>query len=115
MVKTYLKIENIRFEDNIKVTLNLSEEDYKIMVPKFSIQLLVENAIKHGYIQKELNIKIDVKNNNINVINDGLLTKDLLYGTGLSNLKTRLELLKIGKINYKIKDNKMIFSIELKD
>ncbi len=115
MVKTYLKIENIRFEDNIKVTLNISEEDYKIMVPKFSIQLLVENAIKHGYIQKELNIKIDVKNNNINVINDGLLTKDLLYGTGLSNLKTRLELLKIGKINYKIKDNKMIFSIELKD
>ncbi|PLY09678.1 MAG: histidine kinase [Arcobacter sp.] len=115
MVQTYLTIENIRFEDNIKIKLHITSADYEIMVPKFSIQLLVENAIKHGYLQKELNIDIRVRNNKIEVSNDGLITKDFVFGTGLSNLANRLRLLKIGKLDYKIEEDKMIFVINLKD
>ena len=115
MVQTYLTIENIRFEDNIKIKLDISADDYEILVPKFSIQLLVENAIKHGYIQKELNINIKVKNNKIEVSNDGLLTKNVTFGTGLSNLANRLRLLKIGKLDYKNEKDKMTFIIKLKD
>jgi len=115
MVQTYLTIENIRFEDNIKIKLDISADDYEILVPKFSIQLLVENAIKHGYIQKELNINIKVKNNKIEVSNDGLLTKNVTFGTGLSNLANRLRLLKIGKLDYKNEKDKMTFIIKLKE
>ncbi len=115
MVQTYLTIENIRFEDNIKINLDINTKEYEKMVPKFSIQLLVENAIKHGYTQKELNINICVKNNKIEVSNDGLISKDITFGTGLSNLANRLRLLHIGKLDYEIKDNKMHFIINLKD
>ena len=54
MVKTYLNIENIRFENNIELNVELNEDDENILVPKFSIQLLVENAIKHGYNRNKL-------------------------------------------------------------
>ena len=115
MVQTYLTIENIRFEDNIKMQLDINNKDYNIMVPKFSIQLLVENAIKHGYLQKELNVKVSVKNNIIEVSNDGLLSQKIKFGTGLSNLATRLKLLKIGYLDKRIENDKMIFSIRLTD
>ena len=114
MVETYLKIENIRFEDNIKIKLAINNNDLNIMIPKFSIQLLVENAIKHGYLQKELDIGITVKNNVIEVSNNGLITKNIKFGTGLSNLATRLKLLKIGYLDKKIQNDKMIFIIKLK-
>jgi len=114
MVETYLKIENIRFDDNIKIKFDINNDDLNIMVPKFSIQLLVENAIKHGYLQKELNIEITVKNNVIEVSNNGLITKNIKLGTGLTNLVTRLKLLKIGYLNKKIQNDKMIFIIKLK-
>ena len=110
MVKTYVEIENIRFEDKIKLHIsNDSTEDIKI--PKFSIQLLVENAIKHGYLSKELNIYIDI-NSNIEVYNDGKVTDNLKFGTGLSNLNDRLKLLGVGKLSIENND-KMRFKIEL--
>jgi len=115
MVETYLRIENIRFEDNIKMQVDISSDDFNIMVPKFSIQLLVENAIKHGYLQKQLHVKVSIKNNTIEVSNDGLITKEVKFGTGLSNLATRLKLLKIGQLDKKVEDDKMIFIIRLKD
>jgi len=83
-------------------------------VPKFSIQLLVENAIKHGYKSGVLNIDIIIEKNMISVINDGKLSSNIIYGTGLSNLKRRLELLKIGTLEHKINNSKMLFAINLK-
>ncbi|MAC83204.1 MAG: histidine kinase [Arcobacter sp.] len=114
MVGTYLKIENIRFDDNIKLQTNISKDFKKIEIPKFSIQLLVENAIKHGFNSKELNIDITIKDDNIIVSNDGRLSENVSFGTGLSNLKNRLELLNIGNLTYKKENDKMYFIIELK-
>lgn len=114
MVKTYVDIENIRFEDKIKLHI-LNHSVSNIKIPKFSIQLLVENGIKHGYENKHLNIYIDIdKNKDIIVSNDGKKIKKLKFGTGLSNLNNRLKLLKIGAL-YFIKDENMtIFKIKVK-
>ena len=114
MVQTYLKIENIRFEDNIKIKIDINNDDLNIMIPKFSIQLLVENAIKHGYLQKQLHVEIIVKNKTIEVSNDGLISQNIKFGTGLNNLATRLKLLEIGYLDKKIQNDKMIFIIKLK-
>lgn len=110
MVKTYVEIENIRFDDKIKLHLP-SKIEKDIKVPKFSIQLLVENSIKHGFLNHELNIFIEV-NNDIIVSNDGKKTNNLKFGTGLSNLDDRLKLLDVGSLDFKIED-KMIFIIKV--
>jgi sensor histidine kinase YesM len=115
MVKTYVDIENIRFENNIVLNIDLDEGLKDILIPKFSIQLLVENGIKHGYIRDRLNIDIIIKNGMIKVSNDGKKLESLTYGKGLTNLKRRLELLKVGDFLHNIKEKKVEFIIILKD
>jgi len=110
MVKTYVDIENIRFDNQIKLHISI-ENNLKIKVPKFSIQLLVENAIKHGYESKELNVFIKI-DKNIIVYNDGKTVNKLKFGTGLSNLDDRLTYLNVGKLYFDDKD-RMQFRIEL--
>ncbi|WP_368030152.1 sensor histidine kinase [Arcobacter sp. s6] len=115
MVKTYVNIENIRFDE--KIVLNVADySDFKnIKIPKFSIQLLVENAIKHGYLGKILNIDIKFSKDKIVVQNDGKIAHIVNFGTGLTNLQKRLEIQNVGDLSYNILEDKMQFIIELKD
>lgn len=99
-VNDYVELENIRFSQKIKLHIEKNIPTYK--VPKFSIQLLVENAIKHGFknIKNDLNIwiKFEESTKTIVVKNDGESMKSMKLGVGLSNLKQRLELLCRGSI-----------------
>ena len=98
-VRDYVELENIRFSGLIH--LHIGEAMPNIGVPKFSIQLLVENAIKHGLLaKKELHISLsyDEKQNALTLQNDGKAMHSTTFGTGLTNLAQRLELLCKGKI-----------------
>ena len=75
---------------------------------------MVENAIKHGYLGKVLNIDIKFSKDKIIVQNDGKIAKIVKFGTGLSNLQKRLELQKVGNLSHQILEEKMVFTIELK-
>jgi sensor histidine kinase YesM len=112
MVQNYVDIENIRFENKIKLHVQ-KNTNHSISIPKFSIQLLVENSIKHGYINQPLDITIECFDDTIIVSNNGKVEKNLQFGTGLSNLSKRLELLELGFLSHTIKDEKMIFTIHL--
>lgn len=113
MVKTYVNIENIRFDEKIVLNLADFEEFKNIQIPKFSIQLLIENAIKHGYSGNILNVNLEFFKDKIIVSNDGKISTNIKYGTGLSNLQKRLEIQKIGNLSYEIRDDKMQFIIQL--
>jgi len=98
-VRDYIELENIRFSGRIQ--MNIDNAMPKIKVPKFSIQLLVENAIKHGFIDKEnLNISLfyDKIQHSLIVKNNGKSLKNTNFGTGLTNLAQRLKLLCKGRI-----------------
>ncbi|AXX95341.1 sensor histidine kinase [Arcobacter ellisii] len=114
MVKTYVNIENVRFDEKIVLNIQNFSEFKNVKIPKFSIQLLVENAIKHGFLGKPLNIDISFSKNRIMVQNNGKITNIVKFGTGLSNLQKRLELQKVGNLSHQILDEKMVFIIELK-
>lgn len=44
----YLEIQQIRFADRMRVSISASEEAEPLLVPRFLLQPLVENAVKHG-------------------------------------------------------------------
>ncbi|MGE7777831.1 sensor histidine kinase [Chitinophaga caseinilytica] len=54
IVKDYLALENIRFEERLKVQYDIDPETLELPVPPLMLQTLVENAIKHG-ISREVN------------------------------------------------------------
>ncbi|MES2688944.1 MAG: tetratricopeptide repeat protein [Bacteroidota bacterium] len=72
LVSEFLYIQKIRFNSNLVYSFNIHKTHLKNMVPPFSIQLLVENAVKHNTISKEqkLVIKIFSENDCIIVSNN---------------------------------------------
>lgn len=54
IVKDYLALEQMRFEERLKVKFDIEEETLQHPVPPMMLQTLVENAIKHG-ISKQVN------------------------------------------------------------
>ncbi|TPG62468.1 sensor histidine kinase [Ewingella americana] len=47
-VNAYLQIEKARFSDRLQITFDLPENLLALRLPAFSLQPIVENAIKHG-------------------------------------------------------------------
>jgi two-component system, LytTR family, sensor kinase len=100
IVKDYLALEKIRYEERLNYELNIEPAALRKMVPPLIVQAQVENAIKHGIskIPKGGTITVNaiVKDKEliIEVINSGQInsaTPDT--GFGLVNSMQRLELL----------------------
>ena len=95
-VKSYLFLEKIRYGDNLQVNYTLSP-NVPTEVPPLSIQMLIENAIKHNIISREEPLTIDIKseNNEYIVVSNNLqkkaMTGNKSTGVGLKNIKARYE------------------------
>ena len=51
-VRSYLEIQQIRYQDILEYEINVPEEYHKYLIPKITIQPLVENALYHGIKNK---------------------------------------------------------------
>lgn len=70
-IESYFKIQQFRFDDRINLILDISEEDKDTcLMPKLTLQPLVENAIYHGLEQKLTGgeIRISLKKTSYNYI-----------------------------------------------
>jgi two-component system LytT family sensor kinase len=111
IVKDYLELEHIRFEDRLKVEYDIDEDTLDQQVPPMMLQILVENAIKHG-ISKEVSgglIKIisDFRNNHHELIvqNTGSFeTANNTEGFGIVSTQNRLKLLYGGKADFALRN-----------
>jgi hypothetical protein len=123
IVKNYLALEHIRFEERLKIYYNIDEETLTLPVPPMMLQTLVENAIKHG-ISKSLeggmviiNSQIISSNHIITVKNTGSLSSlnSVNGGFGLSSTKNRLQLLYGNKANFDLSSmaNEVIAQISI--
>ena len=100
MVENFIAISKIQLEDRLQFVTEIEEITLKLHIPPMVIQMLVENAIKHGISQIKnggiLLLKINKENTDlhIQVNNSGQLSKQ--KGTtqlGLKNIQRRLQLI----------------------
>jgi len=100
LVESYLALNQLQFEQRLTIKKNIEPAVLVQPFPCMMLQLLVENAIKHG-VGKLADgglIEISAQQNKavftITVINTGkLTTSDDHSGVGLSNIHSRLQLL----------------------
>jgi LytS/YehU family sensor histidine kinase len=94
----YVYLNKIRFRDNLQVEKQLSPDAYRQYVTPLSLQMLIENAIKHNVVSKEnpLKIKIHQEGDQYLVIENNIQEKTILEKStrvGLQNIINRYSLL----------------------
>jgi two-component system, LytTR family, sensor kinase len=101
VINDYIALEQLRYDDTLRVNLNYNIEDMKQSLPPLLLIPLVENAFKHGVSETRtdpfVDIHLSVQNrqlmfiikNSSEHVHDGKVKESI----GLSNLRRQLELL----------------------
>ncbi|HVI47250.1 MAG TPA: histidine kinase [Chitinophaga sp.] len=120
-VKNVISINQLRFDNELKIDFVTKNEHKDVRVIPFILITLVENAFKHGDIlsnQAPISIIIDYAKNSkqlrIFVCNKkGKDRSNYSLGTGLANLKKRLDLVYTNRYNLSIDEDESKFSVDL--
>jgi two-component system LytT family sensor kinase len=100
-LRNYLEIEQTRFQDRLKVRMEIEPDALDAQVPNLILQPLVENAIRHSVAPRDKESRIEIRaarsNGHIQleVIDDGpgldnVGKESASHGIGLSNTRARL-------------------------
>lgn len=109
IVKDYLALEHMRFEERLKIIMDIDEDTLQQPVPPMMLQTLVENAIKHG-ISKNIRggtVKVISQftdnDHELIVQNSGHLNGERNEnGFGIKSTEDRLRFLYYGKARFEI-------------
>ena len=113
--KTYMNLLKMRFENSITFEIPEGFDNEEAKVVPLSLQLLLENCIKHNVVSeaKPLHVKISIENNQL-VVKNNLQKKEVLSdrkGVGLQNIVNRYAILT--KRTVLVEENEQEFKIFL--
>jgi len=110
IVRNYLDLEKIRFEERLNVQWEIDDSLLQREIPPFSIQMMAENAVKHGISTlKEGGIVVvsivrTVDGFALTLTNTGELGQTVDLGVGIQNIKQRLKLQFGSNASYTLKE-----------
>ena len=121
IVKDYLQLESVQYEDRLDFNLEIAPDTLDKKIPPMLIQLMVENAVKHGISQLTsgglIRVKTNLEKENliINVENTGSLKVNESTGIGIKNALSRIRLLFSIEPYFDLseKDGKVLATIKL--
>jgi sensor histidine kinase YesM len=113
---SYLFLQKIRFGENLNV--NMDMQQIETLFPPVTLQMLIENAIKHNIISSEqpLRITISSKKGVIEVSNNlqvKRIQKEESAGVGLANISQRYEFLTNKKLEVVKTDTEFIVRLPI--
>lgn len=113
-VNSYLYILKERFEDGLNIDINIDDDAIRKLIPPLSLQILIENAVKHNIVSWEKPLQIEIYNeDDFIIVKNNLQPKasTLSFGIGLNNIKKRYDLL--NNKNIEIKQDENFFIVKL--
>jgi len=98
-IQSYFQLLKTRYCDAIQLQIEVDKKYCKYLLPSSSLQLLVENAVKHNVVSKHQPLVIDIFSmaGNKLAVNNNLQRKVIKAPSnkiGLTNIQTKYELLK---------------------
>jgi len=123
LCKKYLEIEKMRLGDRLNVNWNIDEEVLNSLIPKLSLQPLIENSILHGIQHLEkggvINVNIKKVDKKIHIEIDNTKPSEEKFNEksnniGMNNLKERLNIFFEYDVEFKasVKNNRFFVKIE---
>ncbi|NNL93457.1 MAG: histidine kinase, partial [Saprospiraceae bacterium] len=113
LVCAYMHILKTRFADNLNLIINISKPIG--FVPPLSLQMLIENAVKHNQAtqKKPLNIEILQKEDMLIVVNNINKKNRTVHSTGLGlkNIEERYRIISSKKIS--VINNERVFKVSI--
>ena len=99
LVETFLAIEEVRFGDRLRRTVDVAEEALSMQVPALLLQPLVENAVHHGIAHLidggEIKVSAKVRGSLLDIVVENSCDADRpssgSTGLGLANVRGRVE------------------------
>lgn len=96
-VENYLYLQKVRFEDNLVLDIQTNPALNFYKVPPFSVQMVVENAIKHNVLSDSRKLVIRIRTENDSLVVENNLQKRYSEvastGIGQENIKDRYKLI----------------------
>jgi LytS/YehU family sensor histidine kinase len=102
VLRAYAFLLQTRFGDNLDITIDVPPEKFKKRIVPLSLQILMENAIKHNVVsaEKPLRVNVFAENGNL-VVSNNLQKKNQVNestGIGLDNIRNRCKLMGNGQM-----------------
>ena len=117
VLKAYAFLLKTRFGNNLDIVIDVPEEKMQNRIVPLSLQILMENAIKHNIVsaEKPLHIKVFVEDGNLIVSNNLQMKKQVneSTGIGLDNIRNRYKFLSDKIVNVTESGNSFTVSIPL--
>lgn len=114
-VNSYLYLQRMRFDSNLVININVDSNSLNDYLPPFSLQMVIENAIKHNTITSESPLIIEVKTTQdflvvTNNLQCRLVTEDSTK-TGVKNITSRYRYISELEPSFEVKNN--LFYVKL--
>lgn len=114
-VESYIFLQKIRFENNLEVKIDVQPKNMKVI--PLSVQMLVENAIKHNEIsdRKPMQISIFTTDNQSLVVENKLQKKTGTEGngSGIQNISDRYKFFTDKQVEIAVNSERFRISIPL--
>ncbi|MDP4184019.1 MAG: sensor histidine kinase [Bacteroidota bacterium] len=116
LVRSYIFMQKYRYGENLIVDFQLENTQSFKVIP-VSVQMLIENAIKHNIIteEKPLSIKLYIENDYL-ICENTLQKKQAIRnrnGLGLNNIKERYSFFDRRSLHYGEEENKFVVKLPL--
>ncbi|MFT6003093.1 MAG: two-component system LytT family sensor kinase [Bacteroidia bacterium] len=116
-IESFIYLHKVRIGNALEYSTTISEETLQMLLPPMTLQILLENAIKHNVANEENVLKISILShidNKLIVINNLRKIENVSSTyTGLSNLSKRFELLNKDGFSYGEQEDKFVVTVPL--
>ena len=112
----YFYLLKTRFEDGLLTNVRVNPEDKELLLPPLTLQMLIENAVKHNRVDKESPLTVTIYSDEVQnlIVLNNLQKKnsiDVSTGMGMANISAKYKLL--NQPDIAVKENSKYFKVTI--